>query len=373
MTYQGSLTSPGGGTRSMREISKCLVKLGIQLIVIPITSNPKEEILEDSINVIPVLLDKKHYLLSGINVLNIVKKLIREYQVDAVISWGHEAAFLKKTLDNHSIIHGMIAAHPSYTEWKNRNTNFKLVKNFIDSWFRFRPLRLADIVFVSSKFTYQELVSSFDINPENLTIIGRGIDSIFSQVERSHISKSISNLIFYGSFAPIKGVFDVIEALGIVASRGQKDWKLRLAGWGYENEVKQALKQQGIEENVTLLGCLKPEKLAEELAWANLAILPSRAESFGRAVAEAQASGLAVVSYEVGSIPEIVEKGVTGWLVQPQQTNLLADAILEAMSNPERTRQMGLMGQKKVLEKFSWKKTAELILEGIELAKKNIN
>ncbi|MCX7593403.1 MAG: glycosyltransferase family 4 protein [Fischerella sp.] len=370
ITYHYSLNYPGGGTRSCLEIADALYKLGHKVILVPVSSNAEQEPQSNSFQVIPAKPNKLrlHYLLDCILVAKTVKKILLEKQVDAVLSWSHEGALLPRLLKSQNVVFGMIAAHPSYIEWLNRKTDFKAIKHLTDKWFRWRPFKCADIVFVSSKYTQEEISTLFNVEKERIKITGRGINPIFSKVERSR-TQTISNFIFYGSFAPAKGVFDAIAALGKVAAQGYTNWTLKLAGWGYEEEIKQSIGEHGIQNKVVLLGQLQPHELVRELEWANLAILPSRLESFGRAISEAQAAGLAVISYETGSIPEILEDGVTGWLVPVKRVDLLADAIVKAIENPEQTFHMGMVGRDRVTQRFTWERTAMAILEGIETAK----
>jgi glycosyltransferase involved in cell wall biosynthesis len=130
------------------------------------------------------------------------------------------------------------------------------------------------------------------------------------------------------------------------------------------------LREHKIDQQVVLLGRLDTQTLIRELEWSHLAILPSHAESFGRAIAEAQASGLPVISYDVGSVPEIVQKGVTGWLAPLGDVDSLAEAIIAAIQDPTIAFQMGLAGRKRVTQLFSWQQTALAILHGIEEAKR---
>ncbi|MGB3514958.1 MAG: glycosyltransferase, partial [Elainellaceae cyanobacterium] len=153
--------------------------------------------------------------------------------------------------------------------------------------------------------------------------------------------------------------------------KGFREWTLRIAGWGDLDVLNQAIREHEIEKNVQFLGRLEPAELVYSLAWADVAILPSQAESFGRSIAEAQAAGLPVISYAVGSIPEIVEHSSTGLLVPPRQPELLAEAIIQSIKKPNLTYQMGLAGRKRVGQLFSWEKTAEAILHGIENARRN--
>lgn len=368
ITHQYPLNAPGGGTRSCLQIIQHLRQLGIDVTAIQVS--PQADLnVELAVNsIVTIKPNRQHHLLTGLAIAKAVKSLITQQPIDAVLGWGYEAAFLPKLLRQEKIVFGMIAAMPSYRERADRKTRLKLVTRWTDEWFRWRPFKLADVVYVSSEFTKAELMDLFAIKEKGISVTGRGIDTIFHRVKQAKASE-ISNFIFYGSLAPIKGVFDTIEALGLVAKRGYLNWTLKIAGWGETAAVIEAARTQGILDKVVLLGRLEPEKLTDELAWAHLAILPSRAESFGRSIAEAQAASLAVVSYDTGSIPEVVESGITGWLVPTERPDKLAEAIIESINDPSKTLEMGEAGHKRVTSLFTWEQTANVIVKGIEAAK----
>ena len=368
ITYLNSLGSPGGGTVGCLQIAYHMQKLGVEVILIPISRGPAADEQFPGC-IIPAQSSRLHYLLDGLSVAKAVRSVISKKQVDAVLSWGHDAAFLSRKLNSKNIVFGMIAAHSSYSIWMNRQTGLKSVKRFADEWFRFRPLKHADITFALSNFTREELITLFDLESERVIVTYWGVDKMFAQVQRS-CPGEISRLIFYGSLDPLKGIFDLIEALAQVTTQGQRNWTLKVAGWDNGEQVKQTAHKHGIGDQVILIGRLDHQALLRELEWAHLAILPSRAESFGLAIAEAQASGLPVVSYEAGAVPEVVEKNVTGWLVPPRQIDQLAEAIIEAIQDPQKTFRMGLAGRERITRLFSWDKTALTILQGIEEAKK---
>lgn len=370
ITHQYSLSAPGGGTRSCLQIMKYLQQMGVSVTAIQVTRESSHADLRP-ISVITVKPNSAHYLLTGVSVAKAVKSVMAQQPVDAVLSWGYEAAFLPQMLRKENVVFGMIAAAPSYKEWIDRETSFKCAKGLTDGWFRWRPFKLADVVYTSSNFTKEELRELFLLDAKKISVTGRGIDAVFNRVRQVRAKKT-SSFIFYGSLAPIKGVLDAVAALGIVAKRGYLDWNLKIAGWGDTSLIIEAAKEQGILANITLLGRLEPDELASELARADLAMLPSRAESFGRSIAEAQAASLPVVSYSVGSIPEVVESGVTGWLAPAGRTDMLADAVIEAINNPDKTFAMGKAGHNRVTDLFTWERTAEAIVEGIEAAKKRL-
>ena len=67
------------------------------------------------------------------------------------------------------------------------------------------------------------------------------------------------------------------------------------------------------------------------------------------------AAGLPVVATRVGGVPELVDPGQTGWLVNPQDAPALAAALAQALANPEASQQMGRAGRQRAIQDFSFK------------------
>ena len=109
-------------------------------------------------------------------------------------------------------------------------------------------------------------------------------------------------------------------------------------------------------------GPLDDAALRRELQWAQLAVLPSHFEAFGLAFAEAQAAALPVVAYRAGSVPEVVEDGVTGWLGPTRDVEQLSANLNRALLDPAEARTRGLRGRERARSLFTWERTAETIL-----------
>lgn len=92
------------------------------------------------------------------------------------------------------------------------------------------------------------------------------------------------------------------------------------------------------------------ENLFEFFSGLDLYIMPSRSEGLGSAALLAMAHSLPVVATRVGGLPEFVEDGKTGSLVEPESPQALADAIVAAASNPERLRELGLNARQRAKE-----------------------
>jgi glycosyltransferase involved in cell wall biosynthesis len=87
-----------------------------------------------------------------------------------------------------------------------------------------------------------------------------------------------------------------------------------------------------------------------------VAVVPSLYEGFGLPVGEAMACGIPVVSTTGGALPEVA--GDAAILVPPADPGALARAIVDLLENPEKAKQMGDAGYRRVLEHFTWENAA---------------
>lgn len=108
---------------------------------------------------------------------------------------------------------------------------------------------------------------------------------------------------------------------------------------------------RGVTEQVSFLG--ERRDVPDLLASAALFILPSRTEALPNSVMEAMAAGLPVIACRVGGIPELVEDGVTGILVPPDDPDALGAAIARVLENPTLAAALGSAAREKIAAQFS--------------------
>jgi glycosyltransferase involved in cell wall biosynthesis len=94
--------------------------------------------------------------------------------------------------------------------------------------------------------------------------------------------------------------------------------------------------------------------IPELMKTADIFVLPSLSEGAANVVMEASASGLAVIATDVGEIPSIVEDGVTGLLVRPRDEDGIYEALKRLIEDPELVRTMGVVGRKRMEERYCW-------------------
>ena len=105
-----------------------------------------------------------------------------------------------------------------------------------------------------------------------------------------------------------------------------------------------------------------PEKEKQEAFEAcDLLAVPSRYDSFGIAYLEAWRCGKPVIGARVGAIPEVIEEGRDGLLVEFGNVDHLVSALDLLLNQPDRCVEMGERGRRKVLERFNWHKNTETL------------
>ena len=129
--------------------------------------------------------------------------------------------------------------------------------------------------------------------------------------------------------------------------------QLVLVGSGDDHEWLEAIaRESGVRLHVHFLRGLSYGQLSACYAAADIFALPSRGEGFGFVYLEAMARGKPVIGGAHGGAPEVIQDGVTGYLVQHGDSAQLATSIDAILSNPDLARQMGQRGRERVQREF---------------------
>ncbi len=142
-------------------------------------------------------------------------------------------------------------------------------------------------------------------------------------------------VISTGRLEYVKGFVFALLGIQQLVQKGI-DLEYRIVGGGKDEEYLRFLIQRlGLENHVSLLGPLSPEKVGLELLQADIYLSSSLSEGISNAVLEAMAIGLPVVSTNVGGMPEVIQTEITGLLVEPYEPDQIARAIKRFVEEPD--------------------------------------
>lgn len=169
------------------------------------------------------------------------------------------------------------------------------------------------------------------------------------------ISGKVNNgpvqLLFAGRFVHQKNLGFLIQSMGLVR---EDNWVLYLIGDGPEkNTIQQEIEKLGLSEKIFILGWKDKNDLKKYLKDSDILCLTSINEGLPIIGLETLASGLAIVGAEVPGIEDVVEDGINGFLVEPNNQKKYAECISSLLGN------MGLLESMKaasldVAKKFDW-------------------
>lgn len=157
-------------------------------------------------------------------------------------------------------------------------------------------------------------------------------------------------MVHISNFRPVKRVPAAVDIFARLA--GRVPARLLLVGEGPDLEAARAVAAAlGVAERVHFVG--RQPDVTPYLSIADVFLFPSRNESFGVAAAEAMACGVPVVASRVGGIPELVEDGLTGYLVSPEDLEGMAEKATRLLLDPALGRRLGEAGARRVREHFT--------------------
>jgi D-inositol-3-phosphate glycosyltransferase len=150
-----------------------------------------------------------------------------------------------------------------------------------------------------------------------------------------------------------KGVDRLLRAFVAVRTK-RPSAQLVFVGAGDTDYFGGMAAQLQIADAVTFTGGLYGRDLLDAYHDASVFVLPSSNESFGMVIVEAMASGLPVVSTNVGAIPTIIEDGRSGYIIDPYDITALSDKITYLLDHPKIAAEFGKAARQKAMQNFDW-------------------
>lgn len=215
-------------------------------------------------------------------------------------------------------------------------------------------LRNAAAVVTISEFNRRHMVAKYGLSKADIQVVHCGVDlTRFAFVEHKPVvGRAPMRLLNVGRLVEVKGHDVLLHALARVRNRGVP-FMLDVIGGGPLHEPLLALTcALGLEAQVRFHGARDESFVRQRLVAADVFVLPSRSEGLPVACIEALATGTPVIATRIFGIPELIEDGVTGLLVDADDADSLADAICRAWSEPKALARGRIAGRRKVEAEF---------------------
>jgi len=171
--------------------------------------------------------------------------------------------------------------------------------------------------------------------------------------------------LFVGHLTDLKGIANLVEALGATAGGASDGPLLAIVGEGpLRAQLETRVSELGLGNSVRFAGKVSHEDVGAWMGASDVLVLPSLSEGLPTVVCEAMVVGRAVIATAVGGTPELIDDGVTGLLVPPSDTSALAEALRGVFATPGRAARMGEAAAQRARNTLTWSAVAEQI-EGV--------
>jgi glycosyltransferase involved in cell wall biosynthesis len=240
----------------------------------------------------------------------------------------------------------------------------KLLYRFIFYYAR----KYSDQIIVHGKKLKEQMIKEYNIPIEKVHAIPIGEHEVapFKKYEREDIKEDGNFILFFGRIWEYKGLKYLIKAEPMITEQAP-DAKIVIAGRG-EN-FKKYEEMMINRDNFIVHNYRVPYKEGAELFQrCSVVTLPYIEASQSGVIPTAYGFKKPVIVTDVGSIPEIVDDGVTGFIVPPRNPEALADAIIKLLKDEKLRKQMGENAYKKLKTDLSWERIAEKTIEVYEKA-----
>ncbi len=246
----------------------------------------------------------------------------------------------------------------------NANEKFLVSFNWFLRFFEEGMLHRARKIIAVSHFTKKELTQYYHIPASKIRVIHNGVDTKkFQPADDKRKAKQEFGLnpddiaiVSVGRLYARKGLFTLIESMPAVTKRFPKA-KFIISGKGQSDEMRKLnihAEKLGVKDSIVFTGYTPDKKLPRLYQAADVFAFSTFYEHHPFAVLEAMASGLPVVTTWVGGIPETIQSGKNGFLVEPFNERQFADRILYLLEHPAEAEEMGRLARKTIEEQLDW-------------------
>ncbi len=217
-----------------------------------------------------------------------------------------------------------------------------------------KTLRKADVFLVVADYLgdiFREIISE-----DKVVILSNAIE-FPKEVKEKHEGQK---LLFLGRLCKEKGIRELLETV-VELKEEYRDLELYLGGVWVESELKEiADKHKGFIHQLGWIGGEDKERYLQEC---NIFVLPTYFEGLPMSLLEGMAYECACIASGVGGIPQVIDNGNNGILIQPKDKESLKNAVRKLVSDGKLQKKLGKAGRQKIENEFEITKSVDTLLE----------
>jgi len=303
---------------------------------------------------------------------------------DGVLNFSHEYGMQYDLLHSHYWLSGLVAGklrrawgptpvvHMYHTLGHMKNQIAQNGRQYVASVRLIgeaHTAHIADCLVAATPAEKAQLIELYGAEAEKIVIVSPGVDlDRFDPLPAQAAKQQLGILphqkmiLFVGRIEPLKGVDTLLQAISQLKAQhpaALQNVQVAIIGGTPDNPDKEMTRLHNLhaelqlQDSVKFLGAREQSLLPNYYAAAKMVVMPSHYESFGMVGLEAMAMGTPVVASQVGGLAHLVQDGHTGFLVPPKNTAILAERILQLLTDESLRQQLACQAQA-YAQKFNW-------------------
>jgi glycosyltransferase involved in cell wall biosynthesis len=287
-----------------------------------------------------------HRLIFSAKAFYTIRKLLRNKKIDIVHLHIAEkgstfrAGIIEKIVKKYKC-KIIIQIHAEYKNWYFRSGKIvqKAIRNILQN---------ADCLLVLGEY-WKSFFSQLVKSPTKIKIFYNGV----SQPASNQYENNASYLLYFGVLNQQKGIFDLLNAIQLIDDDLPPSYKVAVCGIDSDGSVQREVEKLGLSNRVEMMGWIGNHQKAEILGQTCIHILPSYSEAMPMSILETMAWGIPNIATMTGAVPEIIQNGKNGFLIQPGDVEGLAEAIKRMVTDRAKRAEFSVESYKTISEKFS--------------------
>lgn len=235
-----------------------------------------------------------------------------------------------------------------------------------------------DALFVHDRINYDLFLELYDVPAERVTEIPHGTNEIMLEMQPSHSAAQLRELYqlqpdeqvvtFFGTLTKYKGIEDLVRAYPAI--QRETGARLVIAGFPAKDvdpeELRAIARADGMEDKIVwFLDYVPNEQVVPLMQISDVIAMPYRAITSSGVLQIAGACGKPVVATHVGGLPDVIEDGKSGLLVEPESPAQLAAAINRILRDASLRASMGARARELAETRYSWRYVADRVLSAL--------